>query len=140
MKTAYILLGIILILLVSIFILEYSNKSNNSVLPLELSKDFDPKINPVMLKVKGIVDEYSSLNVEVVFPSEFLKGVDIDTRIDCSEDDMRIYYTEENNVVSDRTLLFDTISSDEYESILLSGLCRDDGCESIDRDCKLFVN
>jgi hypothetical protein len=118
------------------FITPKDNRSRG--LPSELSQDFNPSINEPRFNVIGIGSTVNSFQLEYSFPPS-LVGQKIESQINCSKG----LYIRERGQTKLKKVNLDYVLPKiipENMPILMTGLCGDPVCQSIEGRCELLLN
>ena len=106
-----------------------------SVLPNELTSEFNPTINTPVFAVTAVGGGEKSLRLKMIYPEGFLTE-EITSTITCRDKDIKIIKKGEE-IGGGSALVFDTISQQLPGTVLFKGLCRRANCQEINKQCEL---
>ncbi|MCC7290062.1 hypothetical protein IT417_02325 [bacterium] len=107
--------------------------------PVELDKDFDIRRNSGVFYVVSFDEEKYTLDLEGVWPNKIKSKMFEEVKINCDTGDYSVNRVDKNKEFSSETVtidkFFDYISSKNV--IFLSGACKDNACEVMNRFCNI---
>lgn len=112
-------------------------------LPAELTTNFNPSVNSAVFKVESVNTEKETLGLIVVWPNSW-EGRRFESKITCADSDIKIKsYSSDNLTSVNKSEIFTKIKlylqGSLGEPIFFFGLCSDNTCEEINRDCRFSL-
>lgn len=107
--------------------------------PEELSTKFDPTENTPIFVIESTDATLGTLNLKFVFPHTW-EGRRATSRIVCKDGDIKIVYPADSTG-EEVTIeaLIKKVQETSSELMIFRGLCSDNSCTEINKDCQLYV-
>jgi hypothetical protein len=132
-------LGLVLVGLVFIYFRNKEITTNKTktilTLPEELSTNFDPTINTPIFEISFIDEDKKTLGLIMIFPENY-DPKEITSLISCQEQDVKVLRNEKE-VGEGLAPFFIEVEKGLGTPMTLSGLCSDQACNEINKQCQL---
>lgn len=133
----FVFIGLGATTLTYFYLINKNNEKNKEVfyLPQELTETFDPTINTPIFEIVSIDENKKTLGLVMIFPENY-DPKEITSLISCQEQDIKILRNEKE-VGEGLVSFFIEVKKGLGTPMTLSGLCSDQTCNEINKQCQL---
>jgi hypothetical protein len=146
----FVIIGVVAAFLLFFILKQYVIREQNlshtaeslSVLPQEMSADFDVTKNAPLFMIRSANVKNKTLNLTFAFPHT-LEGKKVTSQISCKDALIRINHMSGSVPTEERVTietLINLVQKTPSQSMMFSGLCSDSTCAEIINDCFLSIS